>query len=199
MSERIAIRCPDDIAAIIKQKVADTGQEKTAVIVDMLRASMPSLLVSEKGRLPNEPAIYFVWNDRRLLYIGKTASLCKRFMNHHRLANFVLAGENTRISWLLADAENLAAFECSLIEELEPELNKESQPKTQHIAIRCPDDLIDAIQKEIEVTGKDRTTVIVEAMRRGFSLPIDNETEQLKAELNGVKQRLNILEGKLIA
>lgn len=70
---------------------------------------------------------------------------------------------------------------------------------SQHIGFRCPDDLVDAIQKEIDATGKDRTTVIIEAMRRGFNLPMDNETEQLKAELNIVKQRLNVIEGKLTA
>jgi len=61
---------------------------------------------------------------------------------------------------------------------------------SQHIGFRCPDDLIDAIQKEMEATGKDRTTVITEAMRRGFSLPINDVDERLSRLEALVNERL---------
>lgn len=70
---------------------------------------------------------------------------------------------------------------------------------SQHIGFRCPDDLVEAIQNEIDNTGKDRTTIIIETMRRGFGLPLTDESELLKAELNSVKQRLNTIEEKLAA
>ncbi len=43
--------------------------------------------------------------------------------------------------------------------------------ETQKFAFRCPPDIADEINQQVEKTGKDRTTVIVEILRRGLSLP----------------------------
>jgi len=88
---------------------------------------------------------------------------------------------------------------CSTPDKLNLSCTTSVKHMTQHIGFRCPDDLIEAIQSEIGETGKDRTTVIIEALRRGFGLPMADDTEQLKAELNAVKQRLSVVEGKLTA
>lgn len=126
MSVSLTFRCPDDLAALIASQVETTGQDKTSVVVGMLRSSLPSLLVTEKSKLPEISAIYFVWSSNKLLYIGKTINLRNRFIQHHRLVEFVESGTDTRIGWFASTADDLTYIEDSLIELLEPELNGEA-------------------------------------------------------------------------
>ena len=144
MTQHIGFRCPEDIIAAIKARTEASGKPRTDVLIDMLRASMPSTLVSDRNKLPQERAIYFVWNEEQLLYIGKTDNLRDRFSNHPKLPNFVLAGIETRVSWLPATDDNLAAFESSLIEELEPEFNQATalgEDKSRVVSFRLPQEL----------------------------------------------------------
>jgi hypothetical protein len=124
MTQHIGFRCPEDIIAAIKARTEASGKGRTEVLVEMLRASMPSMVVSDRSKLPQEAAIYIVWNEEQLLYIGKTDNLRNRFSNHPKLPDFMLAGVESKVSWLPATIENLSAFEHSLIEESEPQLNQ---------------------------------------------------------------------------
>lgn len=124
MTQHIGFRCPEDIIAAIKARTEASGKGRTEVLIEMLRASMPSMLVGDRSKLPQEAAIYFVWNEEQLLYIGKTDNLCNRFSNHPKLSDFMLAGVESKVSWLPATVENLSAFEHSLIEESAPQLNQ---------------------------------------------------------------------------
>ncbi len=39
MSEHIGFRCPDDVVAVINERIEATGKSRSEVIVDMLRAA----------------------------------------------------------------------------------------------------------------------------------------------------------------
>lgn len=122
----LTIRCPDDLIQLIQKQEELTGLDRTKVVVGMLEQSLPSVLVSERGKLPAIPAIYLVWLYNKLLYIGRTSNLKQRWTGHHRILHFVNAGENCRISWFQIDADDLStlpSLEASLIELLEPEHN----------------------------------------------------------------------------
>jgi GIY-YIG catalytic domain len=123
MSVSLTFRCPDDLAALITSQVEATGQDKTSVVVGMLRSNLPSLLLTEKNNLPAIPAVYFVWSSNKLLYIGKTNNLKKRFCQHHRLVNFLEVGGDIRIAWFPVQDNELPSLEQDLIELLEPDLN----------------------------------------------------------------------------
>ncbi len=64
---------------------------------------------------------------------------------------------------------------------------------SHNIGFRCPDDLFEIIQKETEKTRKERTAIIVEAIRKGFNIPLDDETLQLKTRLFDVEQEVTKL------
>ncbi|MUG98914.1 hypothetical protein F7734_44125 [Scytonema sp. UIC 10036] len=213
-TEHIGFRCPKDLIAVIEEQKSATGRGRTEVIVEMLRSSMPSTLVSDRGNLPTESAIYFVWGGQRLLYIGKTTNLRKRFVNHHRLADFVLAEKESRISWLPATAENLAAFEASLIEELEPELNAPLPKGTKTISFRCPEEMLEFIEQEARTSGVDKTAVIMKLLELGKSVlgndglssvlhPSDSVNasldERIQQALAPLQAQLDELRGKLTA
>lgn len=88
--------------------------------------TLPSLPLGERSRLPNCPAIYFVLNGTRVLYIGQTINLAQRWLTHHRWQQFSKQGESTRVAWLnLEDTELnlLPGIEAALIEYFRPELN----------------------------------------------------------------------------
>ncbi|MEH2047521.1 GIY-YIG nuclease family protein [Nostoc sp.] len=126
MSVSLTFRCPDDLAALITSHVEATGQDRTSVVVGMLRSSLPSLLMTEKNNLPEISAVYLVWSSNNLLYIGKTTNLRNRFFQHHRIVQFVEAGTDTRIGWFPVAVDGLTYVEDSLIELLEPEFNGEA-------------------------------------------------------------------------
>ncbi|WP_017655956.1 GIY-YIG nuclease family protein [Fortiea contorta] len=123
MSVSLTFRCPDDLTALIASQVEVTGQDKTSVVVGMLRSNLPSLPLIDKNKLPDIPAIYFIWSSNKLLYIGKTSNLKKRFYQHHRAVNFLEAGGDTRIAWFSIQDDELPSLEQDLIELLEPDLN----------------------------------------------------------------------------
>lgn len=147
MSVSLTFRCPDDLAAVITSQVEATGQDKTSVVVGMLRSSLPSLPITEKGSLPEVSAIYLVWSSNKLLYIGKTSNLKVRFFRHHRLASFLEAGNDVRIGWFQVDLNELPSLEGELIELLEPDLNEQIPGQvTKVISFRLDDDEFRALQ-----------------------------------------------------
>ncbi|WP_166482692.1 GIY-YIG nuclease family protein [Scytonema sp. UIC 10036] len=210
MSEHVGFRCPDDLIAVIQHQRDATGKGRTEVIVDMLRSSFPSILISDRAKLPNESVIYFVWNGQRLLYIGKTVNLRQRINSHHRLLQFVGAGEDVKVSWLPASEENLLAFESSLIEALDPELNGEEVPlelKTGNpfFSCRIPPDVLGEIEAYLERTGKGKADFLIAAYRLVIeqdALSTNNDADvdgKISQALAPVLKRIEELEGKLAA
>ena len=125
MSVSLTFRCPDDLAELIKYQVETTGKDKTSVLVGMLKQSLLALPLEERNNLPTTPAVYLVYQEDKLLYIGKTKNLKSRWLGHHRLVQFVEAGSGVYIAWFPCDEEQLEAMEDAFIELLDPELNGE--------------------------------------------------------------------------
>jgi hypothetical protein len=123
--ELLSVRCPEDIAQIIQEQMEMTGQDRTTVVIDMLRSSgsFLSLSIEEKSKLPSISAIYFVFASNKLLYVGRSVDLKQRWQNHHRYSQFKLI-QDARIAWFECDSNLLPEFESSLIEFLEPDYNR---------------------------------------------------------------------------
>jgi hypothetical protein len=213
MTTHIGFRCPEDIIAAIKERSEASGKGRTDVLVEMLRASMPSMLVSDRSKLPQDSAIYFVWNEQQLLYIGKTVNLRRRFSQHHRLADFALAGAETRISWLPATVQNLAVFERSLIEELEPEINRTPTipGSTNVVTFRFPPELEAKIieqSQEGESFNETARRILIDALGGRIVTPPaqvpdvqEMIAQALTNHLEGINNRIDQLDAdaKLIA
>ena len=85
---------------------------------------LPSLPLGERSHLPICPAIYFVMQDERVLYIGKTLNLAQRWATHHKWSYLVQLGAVVRVAWLECSDENiLTQIETALIRQFAPELN----------------------------------------------------------------------------
>lgn len=123
MSESITFRCPDDLADTIKSQAQQPGRDKTSVVVGMLRQSLQALPLEDKNNLPAISAIYIVYQQDKLLYVGKTSNLKNRWLSHHRLVQFLQAGSDVYIAWFPCDIEQLDTVEDTFIELLEPEFN----------------------------------------------------------------------------
>lgn len=89
--------------------------------------ALPSLSLAEHSRLPSCPAIYFVLQENRILYIGQTVNLTQRWATHNRLKQFANMVGDVRIAWLeCSDTNLLLKIESALIEQFKPELNGQS-------------------------------------------------------------------------
>jgi predicted GIY-YIG superfamily endonuclease len=77
----------------------------------------------DKRNLPKVIALYGVYKDDQLLYIGVSWNLCLRFRTHHKLEAFYKEGANF-IKWVIyEDIEKLYSDENELIVKLKPKLN----------------------------------------------------------------------------
>ncbi len=209
MSVSLTFRCPDDLAALITSQAEATGQDKTSVVVGMLRSSLPSLLLIEKSNLPAIPAIYFVWSSNKLLYIGKTSNLKQRFYQHHRIVSFLESGIDTRIAWFPAHADELPSLEQDLIELLEPDLNYTLTGQPNNIiSFRITDAELQALQtfqtsedKSIHKTAARLLRGLLAGTIEALT-PVDIRElvkQEVAASLGEVRSQLEELRGKLKA
>ena len=84
---------------------------------------LPSLPLADRRSLPNCPAIYFVLEGTRVLYIGRAENLQQRWAAHHRY-NLLKTITNVHIAWLeCTEPRLLPKIESALIEEFRPSLN----------------------------------------------------------------------------
>lgn len=63
------------------------------------------------------------------------------------------------------------------------------------VAFRLPDDIIRAIEAEAKATGKDKTAVVVQALRKVFEFhqARSSNVEALQQQVNDLEQRVNNL------
>ena len=102
--ELFAFRCPQDLKESIETQVKQTHKSKTDVVIDMLQNSVPSVRVTERSQLPSEPAVYFVFTpDNRVLYIGRSNNLRRRWNSHHIYQKAIDASVDSRIGWFSID------------------------------------------------------------------------------------------------
>ena len=76
---------------------------------------------------------------------------------------------------------------------------------TELLAFRAPDDLVQEIKDRATKSGKSRTDVIIEAIRIGMGLPVEqlspleHRVIELENQMSDVVNRLNLTPGELVA
>jgi len=93
-------------------------------------AELPSVPLHQRQTLPELAACYFVLEPGGdVLYIGKTGNLRKRFLSHHRLADFAQEAQPVRVTWLITtDAQLLSQIERLCIDFWRPRYNQKPLP-----------------------------------------------------------------------
>lgn len=75
------------------------------------------------GKLPEVPALYFVQENGRVIYVGRTKNLKARWIGHHRMSE-LSEREGITLAWLpVSDAADLPELENYFIDTLHPEVN----------------------------------------------------------------------------
>ncbi|MEG4121826.1 hypothetical protein QUA43_30695 [Microcoleus sp. N9_B4] len=85
--------------------------------------TLPSLSLANRSTLPSCPAVYFVLEGDRVLYVGRSRNLRQRWVIHHRYKQ-LKAISNIRIAWLeCSEPSLLAEIEAAMIRYFLPPLN----------------------------------------------------------------------------
>lgn len=104
-------------------------QESKLEKVKINIATLPSMPFTDLVRLPNIRGVYFALDDQgRVLYIGQTVSLTRRWMGHGKLPEISESG-CTRIAWLCSSG-NLRHLESVFIRQFKPPLNTERSQRS---------------------------------------------------------------------
>lgn len=87
-------------------------------------AALPSLPLSDRASLPKVSAVYFVLEERVVIYVGSTENLSKRWKAHNKLKQLEARLGELRIAWLEVKAASIVtAIENAMIKLFEPEFN----------------------------------------------------------------------------
>ncbi len=115
---------------------------------------LPSLPLDNYLQLPSYQAIYFVFSEDEIAYIGKTKNLTQRLKAHNRRKQFTKMGDKTRIAWLeCSDTQLLGQIETALINYFKPKLNGTNNPDaSDRLTVYFSDD---TILKKIEEWAKE--------------------------------------------
>lgn len=91
--------------------------------------SLPSVLLSDRRKLPAAAGIYFAIDNRGAVqYIGLSTNICGRWNAHHRFKHLTEL-EGVRISYLLCEDKLLENVERALIAYFQPPLNRSLHSK----------------------------------------------------------------------
>lgn len=81
-------------------------------------------MMIELSRLPPISAIYRVWYQDRIIYVGQAINLKKRWQNHHILPKILHKyGVDWTIDWVEIAPSNLNRAEAFAYRSFKPELN----------------------------------------------------------------------------
>lgn len=194
----LTIRCPQDLIELIEKQAQLTRANKTTVIIEMLRQSVPSLSIYERTKLPNLPAIYFViTSSNKLLYIGMSQNLNQRWYNHHRYQQFIESDPNCKICWLGFDAmfsESIADIERELISELDTQYNRigKNGKHTTQINIRIDYDFLTQIKEAAKKSGIPYTEWIIEVCKEKLRRS-EKEEESIVKRVSTLEQEIKNL------
>lgn len=92
--------------------------------IGCIRNNLPSVCFGgDLNKLPPIASVYFVTNSHRVLYIGRSANLNKRWKKHHQFNRSLEWGAD-KISWLeVSDPSLLPETEYAMIKYFKPVLN----------------------------------------------------------------------------
>jgi hypothetical protein len=93
--------------------------------------TLPSLIISERQRLPSLSAIYFAVACDQVLYVGLAKNLQSRWQNHHRFPQLdaISKRHEVRLFWLSCTQESLNSLERAYIDYYCPILNQTKVPE----------------------------------------------------------------------
>lgn len=117
----------------------------------------------DRGTLPDTPAVYFIYANGEVQYVGQTISLCTRFGGHHRSHQFAELGAS--IFWVGAPTDILMELESWFIEALEPPLNgseilDSDQPARKRCIISLSEEDMDRLDSIARETHRSRSGMI---------------------------------------
>ena len=155
---------------VVSQKYK--SDSKGSVTVQMVKTSdplcLPRVFIDERNQLPECPAVYYVLWRSKVLYVGSTKNLRKRFLNHHRAGAFDVF-ESVEIAWQEMDKaislRDLRACESEAISVSMPILNDESNRKAtnqfyEYICLEVPKSALPYLAKMAQSTGGDMEHVL---------------------------------------
>lgn len=94
------------------------------------------LAVRERVSFPCQRALYFVFSGEQLLYIGATTDLKQRWLSHHRMDQFIEAG-NPRVAWIVIPRRwDLEYVERWAIDQFQPTLNRIYSPSPYMVTVK---------------------------------------------------------------
>lgn len=86
--------------------------------------ALPWTPLKWKNALPGCCGIYFVLSEGKVIYIGRSKSISRRWLNHHRY-EMIAAYPDVRIAWMeVSDEFLLREIENALIQYFDPPLNQ---------------------------------------------------------------------------
>ena len=159
--------------------------------------TLPSLSLPNRSTLPPCPAVYFVLEGDRVLYVGRSGNLQQRWMTHHRY-NQLKGFNNVRIAWLeCSDTNLLPEIEAALIGYFQPSLNGELIP----LGTRKPPTIGVYIEPELKEAAEN----LAKKQRRSLSalvcvlLEEAIKTETQKSAISGATSTTNSETGETAA
>lgn len=82
--------------------------------------------------LPSESGVYIVCDGERILYVGQSKNMRRRWTRHHRKQQINnLQSDNIKIAFLLLSEKELASAERMFIAVLKPVFNGKSLPRAR--------------------------------------------------------------------
>lgn len=155
----------------------------------VLAETLPSILLSDRKRLPSCACIYFVIEDQTILYIGRSKNLANRWIAHHKLNELLLRKSEIKIAWFEVESvRSVARLEEFLIEYIKPVLNQKNtlsdpvtarftcigEPKLSKFTFRVTSE----VKREVELASRGkvsdwvREAIIEQLERKGYKQEI---------------------------
>ncbi|MDJ0650495.1 MAG: GIY-YIG nuclease family protein [Xenococcaceae cyanobacterium MO_188.B19] len=184
----------DSISDLYKQYVQESG----------------CLDFDHKSLLPSVSAIYIVFNESEILYVGQTKNLTSRWKSHHLLKSIreINDKQSVSIAWINYEQENLlTSLEKLLIEGLEPRLNetpgnrlgneaslvkyeskwKSGKTKTIRVPVAIAEQVLEIAHQLDEGILPDISQYI---NNNGTASKPDNEIKKLKQKISELEKQL---------
>jgi len=111
------VRLPESLATEVMSLLRQ-GRSASEVL-----EQLSSISLAHRSQLPEIPAIYLVYQEQKLLYIGHTGNLRQRWLNHERYHQFE-SMEDARLAWFECEAASQPVIEESLLGLLPPGHNE---------------------------------------------------------------------------
>jgi hypothetical protein len=127
--------------------------------------TLPSLPLGERSHLPKHPAVYFVLDGERILYIGQTVNLAQRWAPHHRWNELKALKSSVKIAWLeCSEVKLLSEIETALINHFAPPMNGKVSGEVA-VRIFMPESLRNHFKAVCAKQGRNMSEVVTEFVK----------------------------------